>query len=170
MFTPEDIRPLSAAVGSAALVGLAFGLWLTLPTMSGPALAEAEVSDQIDPNLAQYRRMMADNGISATPYILTVGYAPTPPEPVVEETPAQDDADQTAEQVTSDPVPPQPQPAPQPQFQPRPVSASMPTPAPVSVVWVAQSPQGAENARYATLDDATPQPSVETTAIAVSSP
>ncbi len=87
MFTRDDIAPLSAAAGSALAIGLALGLWLALPSWTGPAAAEAGPADQVDPNLAAYRRMLIENGVGAAPQILAVGYAPAPHMAAVEAPP-----------------------------------------------------------------------------------
>ncbi|HTK34621.1 MAG TPA: hypothetical protein VL358_04950 [Caulobacteraceae bacterium] len=77
MITREDITPLSAAIGSAAVVGLTLGLWLSLPPyLSQPIIkTDPEIVSQIDPNLARYDQMIAANGVRTTPYILAAGYA-----------------------------------------------------------------------------------------------
>src|SRR3569833_669879 len=81
MVTRNDIAPISVAISSATAIGLALGFWLALP--SGPALvvAEVEPAGQMDPNLAAYQRMLAENGVSATPYVLAPGFLPPPAEP-----------------------------------------------------------------------------------------
>jgi hypothetical protein len=78
MITREDINPLSAAIGSGAVIGLTLGLWLSLPSyLSQPIVkTDAQIASQIDPNLARYNEMIAANGVSATPYILATGYTP----------------------------------------------------------------------------------------------
>jgi hypothetical protein len=81
MFTHDDIAPLSIAAGTAAAIGLAFGLWLALPTGPAPEAAEVDSVGQIDPNLAAYRQMLIDDGVNATPYVLAAGYAPARAEP-----------------------------------------------------------------------------------------
>jgi hypothetical protein len=72
MLTRADIQPLSIAAGSAVAAGLAFGLWLALPSyLASPAIpAEPEAVGQIDPNLAQYRQMVAAEGVNTIPYVL----------------------------------------------------------------------------------------------------
>ena len=140
MITREDVQPLSAAISSAAVVGLALGLWLTLPPyLATPASAETEVVNQIDPNLAQYRKMMADSGIEATPYILSAGYDPafqaqTVAEPMVAET----TTDAPVDAVASEPDP-------------------APTPRPERIAW-ATPPQPIEAARYVSAAPTPDQP------------
>ena len=81
MVTRNDIAPISVAISSATAIGLALGFWLALPSGPAPVAAEVEPAGQMDPNLAAYQRMLAENGVSATPYVLAPGYSPPPAEP-----------------------------------------------------------------------------------------
>ena len=78
MFTPGDIRPLSIAIGSATAVGLALGLWLSLPSyLAQPTVAaEAEATNAQDPNLARYQQMLVDDGVDPTPRVPIAGAYP----------------------------------------------------------------------------------------------
>jgi hypothetical protein len=106
MFRPEDLRPLSVAVSTAAGVGLAFGLWLTLPPelSTPPSVADPQPVSQVDPNLARYRQMVAETGADATPYILAAGYGPAPPVAVDQEavTAVRDDSADVGTDVADD--------------------------------------------------------------------
>jgi hypothetical protein len=145
MLTREDVRPLSVALGSGTLVGLAVGLWLSLPSyLAQPASAGAEPEQisQVDPNLARYNQMIAANGINATPYILAVGYAP--PSAAQIET-AQFDirdaaaADPAADNAERDPAPPQLRP----------------------IFWVSRVAESATTAPYDGADRTVPTPAAE---------
>ena len=78
MLTRDDITPLSTAVVSGALVGLALGLWLALP----PELSRAAVNPaegdggQVVSTLAPYERSPSDDGAPVAPAIQVAAYAP----------------------------------------------------------------------------------------------
>jgi len=98
MVTRNDIAPISVAISSATAIGLALGFWLALPSGPAPVAAEVDPAAQMDPNLAAYQRMLAENGVSATPYVLAPAYSPPPAEPNSAETLqiADEDQDQGA--------------------------------------------------------------------------
>ncbi len=103
MFTPSDIRPLSIAIGSATAVGLALGLWLSLPSYLAQTTVtpEAEATNAQDPNLTRYQQMLVNEGVDPTPRVPLAGVYPVaetttaaPAEdddPVIVATAAQDD-------------------------------------------------------------------------------
>ena len=85
-------------MGSAILAAFAH------KRVTTPVQAQTEIADQIDPNLARYRRVLEENGVSATPYILAVGYQPAPPAAAPRETVTAEDAMPDEGRISSDPT------------------------------------------------------------------
>jgi hypothetical protein len=78
MWMPRDIIPFAAAATAAVSMGVGAGLFIALPDYFAERIAQAEPStiSAIDPNLAKYNQMMADQGINAIPPTLGTGWFP----------------------------------------------------------------------------------------------
>ena len=100
--TRRDLNVFSLAAGSAALIGLALGAWASPPANLGGSVAAAEpdATERVDPNLARYRQMIANEGVDPAPHVVVAGFYPAPEParrqhdvvPAVEMQPVDDDA------------------------------------------------------------------------------
>jgi hypothetical protein len=77
MFTRADIQPLSIAAALGVAGGIAFGAWAAPPRELADPLHKAEPQEILaeDPNLAAYKRMIAEQG-GPGPLYIAAGYAP----------------------------------------------------------------------------------------------
>lgn len=75
MLTRADSLPLSIAAATAIVAGLGFGAWAGLPAevSHAPVQAVASLIEADDPNLAAYKQVLVEEGVSASP----PAYAPS---------------------------------------------------------------------------------------------
>jgi hypothetical protein len=94
MFTRADITPLSIAAATAVCAGLGLGAWASPPAHVAQSAAQGGELQPIssdDPNLARYKQVIAEQGVSGPLYIVT-GYTQPVPAPVEPDRTAEIDA------------------------------------------------------------------------------
>jgi hypothetical protein len=74
----SGIIPFAAAATAAVSMGVGAGLFMALPDYFAERIAQPEPSaiSAIDPNLAKYNQMLADQGINAVPPMLGTRWLP----------------------------------------------------------------------------------------------
>jgi hypothetical protein len=80
MFTRADTLPLSIAAATALAAGLGFGAWAGPPQALSRPVVHGEVQPVYadDPNLALYKQVIAEQGVTPAPPYVVASYVPPP--------------------------------------------------------------------------------------------